>query len=227
MADIKKAKIGDQIYDVIPLEEFNRNAQFYKTVPTAIEGGDGYLYPVRSNPNDIRPGFFDDQTMQFFTPPVGRDCTTYSSRNLIDFSQAGSIKEIIETQEKLSDAERQILTTVDNVFIPPRLPEETPEMGAIKEAITAKAIDIDKYEYRFGSNYNNDKRILKKDRITFDKLRSTCKALDMRATLIIEDQNPDVPNPIGKRVEVCITDGFDSDNDVEIKDDDQVNEEEE
>lgn len=221
MADIKKAKLGEQIYDVVTVEEFNRNAEFYKTVPTAIDGKDGYLYPVRSNSNDNRPGFIDDQTMQFFNPPIGRDCVTYSARNLIDFSQAGSIKEIIETQERLSDAERQILTTVDNVFIPPHLPEETPEMGAIKDAIISKSIDIDKYEYRFGSNYNNDKRILKKDRITFDKLRSTCKALDMRASLIIEDQNPDVPNPIGKIIQVCITDGFDNNNqdEVEIKED--------
>ena len=47
---------------------------------------------------------------------------------------------------------------------------------------------------------NYDKRLLKKRNITFGKLRSICKALDMKATITFEDANPNVPNPIGKTI---------------------------
>lgn len=208
---IKKAKIGDSIYDVISLEEYNSNKEFYKNNTVAIEGGDGYLYPIRSNPNDMRPGFSDEGCMQFFNLPRGHECPIYSDRNLIDFSRASSIKDVIEAQTRLANAERAILTTIDNEFIPPANPDDTPEMSLLKQAITSKHIDLDKYESRFGANYNNDKRLIKKNSITFGKLRNICKALDIRATLTMEDNNPDVPNPMGNRIDICLTDGFDPD----------------
>lgn len=210
---LKKAKILDTIYEVASVEEYNSNPAFYSSSPTAICPGDGYLYPVRSNPNDMRPGFIDEGAMQFFNPPVGRDCVIYSDRNIIDFSKASSIKDIIESQTKLANAERAILTTIDNEFIPPVNEDDTPEMSLLKQAITAKHIDLDKYESRFGSNYNNDKRLIKKSSITFGKLRNICNALDIRGTLIMEDKNPDVPNPMGTRFEICLTDGFEQEED--------------
>ena len=210
---VRKAKIGDCIYDVISLDEYNSNPEFYRSGPVAIDGGDGYLYPVRTNPMDMRPGFSDEKIMQFFNPPKGHECPIYSDRNIIDFSKASSIKDDIEAQTRLAKAERAILTTIDSVFVPPTNPDDTPEMGLLKEAITAKRIDLDKYEARFGANFNNDKRLIKKNSITFGKLRNICKALDIRATLTMEDTNPDVPNPMGRKVEVCLTEGFDNGND--------------
>lgn len=210
---VRKAKIGDSIYDVITLEEYNANPDFYRSAPAAIDRGDGYLYPIRSSSTDMRPGFSDDVVMQYFNPPRGRECPVYSSANIIDFSKASSIKDVIEAQAKLANAERAILTTIDSVFVPPTNPDDTPEMGLLKQAITEKHIDLDKYESRFGANFNNDKRLIKKSNITFGKLRNICKALDIKATLSMEDKNPDVPNPMGKKIEICLTDGFDTDDD--------------
>lgn len=207
---VKKAKLGETIYDVVSVDEYNSNKEFYRTGPIAVEGGDGYLYPLRSNSNDMRPGFFDEGPMQFFNPPRGQDCCIYSDRNIIDFSKASSIKDIIETQSKLADAEREILTTIDNLFVPPTSSDDTPEMSLLKQAITDKHIDIDKYEQRFGANFNNDKRLIKKNSITFGKLRNICNALDIRATLTLEDRYGDVPNPMGTRIDICLTDGFDN-----------------
>ena len=102
--------------------------------------------------------------------------------------------------------ERTILTTIDNVFAPEIYNNDTPEMKAMKQAILDKHIDLDKYEPRFGPNYNNDKRLLKKSSITFGKLRSICDALDMKVTMTIEDSSPDVPNPIGRSITVDLTD---------------------
>ena len=212
---VRKAKIGETIFDVVTLNEFNSNREFYRSPTVAVEGGDGYLYPYRSNPNDMRPGFFDEQTMQFFNPPMGMDCHIYSDRNIIDFSKASSIKDVIEAQNKLANAEREILTTIDSLFVPPTSPEDTPEMGLLKQAITDKHIDIDKYESRFGSNFNNDKRLIKKNSITFGKLRNICNALDIRATLTLEDKAGDIPNPMGSRIEVCLTEGFDPEGEEE------------
>ena len=207
---VKKAKIGDTIFDVVSVDEYNSNPEFYRSGPVAVSGGDGYLYPLRTNSNDMRPGFFDEGPMQFFNPPRGHECPVYSERNIIDFSRASSIKDIIAAQDKLADAEREILTTIDNLFIPPVNDDDTPEMGLLKQAITDKKIDIDKYESRFGQNFNNDKRLIKKSSITFGKLRNICNALDIRATLTLEDRSGDVPNPMGTRINVCLTDGFDN-----------------
>ena len=122
---VRKAKIGDSIYDVISIEEYYKNPSLYRDCPTAIEGGDGFIYPIRNSSMDQRPGFFDAGPMQFFNPPMGRDCVIYSDRNMIDFSKASSIKDVIESQAKLASAEREILTTIDNVFIPVTTPEDT------------------------------------------------------------------------------------------------------
>lgn len=214
---IKKAKINDTIYDVITEKEFESNPEFYKTSPVAIDGDDGYLYPIRTNPTDSRPGFVDATAMHFFNIPRGIDCPIYSDMNLIDFSKASSIKDVIESQARLANAERSILTTIDNVFTPPENPDDTPEMSLLKQAIRDKHIDLDKYESRFGANYNNDKRLIKKSNITFGKLRNICKALDIRATLTMEDANPDVPNPMGRKIDICLTDGFDNSEEEESK----------
>lgn len=212
---VRKAKIGDSIYDVISIEEYDKNPSLYRDCPTAIEGGDGFIYPIRNSSMDQRPGFFDAGPMQFFNPPMGRDCVIYSDRNMIDFSKASSIKDVIESQAKLASAEREILTTIDNVFIPVTTPEDTPEMSLLKQAITDKHIDLDKYEQRFGQNFNNDKRLIKKSSITFGKLRNICNALDIKATLTLEDKDDKVPNPMKTKINVCLTDGFNSDEESE------------
>ena len=38
-----------------------------------------------------------------------------------------------------------------------------------------------------------------------------CEALDIKATLILEDKSPDVPNPIGRTIKVDLTGGIPGD----------------
>ena len=211
--EFAKAKIYDTIYDVISYDEYMRNPEFYQENAVAIRGDDGYLYPIRTNPNDTRPGFIDLGPMVCFNPPGPGDGRYYSDRNIIDFSHAGCLREIIEAQNALASAERTILTTVDNLFVPPVNPNDYPEMLLLKEAITKKHIDLSKYEPRFGPNFNNDKRLVRKTSITFDKLKRFCRALDIKASLIMEDAGPDVPNPIGEKLEICITNDTDFESD--------------
>jgi hypothetical protein len=130
----------------------------------------------------------------------------YDSSNIIDFSQASSIKDVIRAQDKLASTEKAILSTVDNEFIPIVSEHDRPEMKLLKEAIASKHVDLDKYESRFGSNYNNDKRLLKKSSITFGKMVGMCNALDIKVTLVMEDRSGDVANPMGEKLSACITD---------------------
>lgn len=198
-----KAKIGEIIYDVITIEEYYANPDLYGSY-TAIDGRDGFIYPIR-NKTDYRPGFYPTGGIDFFKPPVGSESIMYNHQNIINFSEASNLREIIQAQQKLASAERSILTTIDNVFTPEIGENDTPEMQALKQAILDKHIDLDKYEPRFGPNYNNDKRLLKKPNITYGKFRDMCNALDIKATLTLEDAAPDVPNPIGRSITVELT----------------------
>ena len=200
---LQKANIGGFMYDVISLDEYYKNPELYNQY-TAIMYGDGYVYPIR-NRNDYRPGFYVTGGFDFFKHPVGEESAIYSQQNVIDFHNPTNYKELIQAQQKLASAERSILTTIDNVFTPEIDDNDTPEMKAIKQAILDKHIDLDKYEPRFGPNYNNDKRLLKKGSITFGKLRSICDALDIKATITFEDANADVPNPIGRVITTELT----------------------
>lgn len=202
---LEKAKIGDAIYDVIGIDEFYRSPEAYGSY-TAIRGGDGYVYPIRTK-TDNRPGFYPTGGLDFFKPPAFSESNTYSEQNIIDFKDATTLREVIQTQQRLMSAERSILTTIDNVFAPEIGENDTPEMKALKQAIIDKHIDLDKYEPRFGPNYNNDKRLLKKGNITFGKMRTIADALDMQITLTIEDADPNAPNPIGRVISTKLTGG--------------------
>ena len=200
---LEKAKIGEAIYGLIDIDECYREPEMYKN-QTDIKGGDGFIQPIRSK-TDNRPGFYPTGGFDFFKTPIGQECQVYTQQNVINFHDATTLREVIQTQQKLMNEERSILTTIDNVFAPDISENDTPEMKAIKQAIIDKHIDLDKYESRFGPNYNNDKRLLKKNSITFGKLRSICDALDIKASITIEDAAPDVPNPIGRVISADLT----------------------
>lgn len=213
MAEIKKAKINDKLFDVVSISEYNKNPDMYISDSTAIEN-DGLLYPIKKTMDNGKPGMFHTDPANFFISPSEEERSLYSSDNIIDFN-GESIKDIIIAQTKLKSAERTILTSIDNLFIPHIDQDDEPEMKALKEAIICKNIDIDKYANRFGKNFPNDKRILKKDSITMTKLKSVMEALDMKGTIIIEDKDPNVPNPIGKKIIAELTLRGDEDNESE------------
>jgi len=121
------------------------------------------------------------------------------------YSSAKNLRGIIEAQDKLNKAERSILITIDNLTIPEICDNDTPFMKAIKTAIIRKRIDLDKYSHRFGDNFANDKRLLKKDDMTQQKGITYANCLDFDMYMIIKDTNPNVPNPIGEPIVVKLT----------------------
>ena len=97
------------------------------------------------------------------------------------------------------------MTSPDNITVPNISSLDSPEMRGLKEAIIAKHIDFDKYSDRFGSNFANDKRILKTNSITQKMLKRILRNIDVKATLILEDTSPNVANTMGKKIEIDIT----------------------
>lgn len=202
---MRKMKIRDALYDVVTYVDFCKNRPAYLRYPdsVAVMPGDGFVYPLRNPASDIRPGLYlCGMNMDWFKPPIyQRDISEYAQTNIIDFSEAKTLRDVIATQDRLNKEERSILTTINSLTVPSINDTDEPAMIALKEAIIAKHIDLDSYDYRFGeSNFPNDKRLLKKDSISLKKLVAYCNALDIRATLTLTDANSDVPNPMGKSI---------------------------
>ena len=208
--DMVKIDLCGRLYDAIPLEEYYGNRDAYTANQTAIVI-DGHALPV-VNANDINskigicvtPGrIFSKVNL----PKTDEELQEYGMDKAINLSNSKDIKELLEKQEAVRNIEYEMLTTVDNITIPRIGADDTPAAKAIKDAVLAKHIDLDKYEARFGSNYPNYKRLLLKDRISIGMLTIMCDALDIRATLTLTDKNPDVPNPINRTIQVELTGG--------------------
>ena len=223
---MRKMKIRDSLYDVITYPDFTRGRDVYMKYweSVAIIGDDGYVYPIRNPQYDNRPGLYPlGLGMDWFKGPMSTyEMREYSTANIIDFNDAKSFRDVIEMQNRLNQEERSILTTINQLTIPTIQDNDEPAMVALKEAIIAKHIDLDSYDYRFGeSNFPNDKRLLKKESISLKKLIAYCNALDINATLTLSDLNPDVPNPMGKDIVYSLNHDYDHETSMEEGEDEQ------
>ena len=215
MINFKRKTINGKMYNVVDMKNYMKNNDIYDRSQTAVEvsiNGNNYVLPFR-NKTDNRPGIYDDGSIEFFCVPGGnkKDMKEYSSDDMLDFSKCSTIAEIMEKQEILRDEEKEILANPDNIFVPTISEKDSPAMRGLKQAVIEKHIDIDKYQDRFGKeNFPNDKRKFKDNDITMFMMNRMNKALDIKATLILEDKNPNVPNPIGKKIAIDLT-GYDED----------------
>ena len=128
----------------------------------------------------------------------------YSSDNIIDFN-SNSMKDIITKSEILKEQEKEIRVSADNNYEYVYDKDDDPDISLLKEALAAKKCDIDKYEDKFDGNYANDKRILNGHCITSKKLKKFAEAFDLKVTMIIEDRNPDIANPMNRVISRVIT----------------------
>lgn len=212
--DLKNATLDGKLVDIISEDEYIQKWRLYSENPsmqstTAVEvtGPDGvdYVLPFRGK-TDERPGIYADGCIYFLKYPEDQN-SSYVKDNLdiIDFADVKNVKDFLEKNAQIREMETNVLTDIDSVFTPPITPQDTPEMKAFKEAIASKHMDINKYAPRFGDNFLNDKRILKTNSITMNKLVSMCKKLDIEAELTLRNSNPDVANPMSKEITVILT----------------------
>lgn len=205
----KKMRIGDRIYDVTSLEDYTKNKDAYIAQYTAIhDPGTNLVLPIK-NRYDNGPGIVVGSGVSYIEEPENKE--EYQDGAIIDFDNSRSIHDMMEKQRVVRSLERDILTSPDNIFTPKIFDDDSAEMKALKNAVLDKHIDLDKYEPRFGSNYNNDKRLFNKNTISLSMLKRVCEALDIEATLTLSDKSVDVPNPIGRTIEVKLTGGIPGD----------------
>lgn len=201
----KEVLIDGRLYEVVPVSDYIGNEDGYLQGYTAIDDGMGHVYPVVPA-TSTEPGVrYRRKAPVFFANIPDGSESNYSMDNVIDYSKATNIKEFIETQDMVKELEKDILTSPDSIYVPPSDPNDSPAMKALKEAVIDKKIDLNKYEPRFGANYNNDKRIFNKQNISLPMLVRMCNALDIKATLTLEDQVGDIANPINDVISVEIT----------------------
>lgn len=207
---MKKAKIGRRILDVIDESEFIRRSSLNPDIvaslaeDTAIEK-DGHVYPVTKQYSKDVTGVTDlGKVLLYSLAEQDKDADEYKVDNVIDFENVKSLQESISKQNQLMSAERTILVSPENIFTPVIKEEDTPEMKLLKQAICLKGIDLDNYKQRFGSDYNNDRRLFEQNSITFFKLKRLAEIMDMNVSLSLEDK-PGAPNPIGEKLTIQIT----------------------
>ena len=208
MDGMKKFAINSKLCNVVPLEEYCDNRELYPSGTTIIEftkpDGSSMLLPIIAS-YEKSYGIKVGQVFSYFNEPTEADKEIYDPEKVIDFSKVENIKELIEAQDAVRDLEREMLTTPDDICSPIIGDNDEPAMVALKTAVLQKHIDLDKYEQRFGVNYNNDKRNLNKERISLQMLNRMCNNLDIKATLTLEDASSEVPNPMVTPVVVELT----------------------
>ena len=214
----KTTILDGKLMDIISSEEYNAKKKIIEdnqTIAnsTALEihkydTNENYVLPLRGRLDD-RPGVYDEGAVRFIRFPSEENKDEYlrDKLDIVDYTNTNDIKEFLKKNNQVRDMETITLTDIDNVFKPPMLTDDTPEMRAFKMAVDAKHCDINKYAPRFGDNFLNDKRILKTSNITMNKLISISKNLDIEVELKLRDARPDVANPMGKEISVILTRG--------------------
>jgi len=196
MIKINKAKANNTIFNVITANDYFKNSELHEDDIAIIDGNT--FYPKRNSNDRIenKPGFYDyGPFIQFIDPITDKDKQELNTNNIIDFN-GSDIKSIIESSNKLKDMEKLILTSDGDITRPLISDHDTPEMKLLKEAIISKNIDIRNYKSRFGSNFDNDKKLLYDDHISMYKLKQICNNLDIAVSIVLENKNSDVVNPM-------------------------------
>lgn len=207
---MKKAKVENRMLAVASYDEYTKHPELYANTSTGVEfehDGKNYVLPHRnSSYTPDRPGVYDCGVINRFVLPTEENEEDYTGQ-VIDLSDVDNIGELTKKMDLLKDMEREILTSPDSIFTPIITDKDSPIMRGLKEAVIAKNIDLDKYADRFGDNFPNDKRQFKRDDMTLFMFNRMCQNLDIKAQLIIEDSECNVPNPIGRKIVIDLVGG--------------------
>lgn len=208
--NMNSASIHGDMYHVMTMEGYKTyidTADKYTAIDIA-----GYILPVVSEVDkSIGISVSKNDMIAIARLPEKSDKYyidyTVDNPQYVRFDKVDKIQEYLTTHECYNDIEHNTLTNLDNVFAPTVGQTDAPAMKALKEAVIKKNIDIDKYEQRFGSNFNNDKRLFNKNNISLPMLVRLCDGLDIKAELSLSDQGEDVPNPMNVIIKTELTGG--------------------
>lgn len=207
---VTKAPINGQTFDIVDYDEYRANFDAYYgrndvAIPVDYRGRQMML-PLRGKYNgSTTPGVYNAGCIDFVVTPEEGFAEKYipDPSTIICMSNTDDIRQLIIKEDSVKKLDEPYITTPDNITTFPISPNDQPEMVALKTALNAKRIDLDKYAGRFGDNYPNDKRQLKSRGATLNIVKRYCHNCDMEALLILRDAGPNVPNPMN--TEVCIS----------------------
>lgn len=127
-------------------------------------------------------------------PDGNYDIDKYS---VIDFNNISSMVEMYEKNNQLNTIIKETLIPdkEDDIYYHEIQNNESNLMKALQMFLNSKQINPLRYSSRF-ANYPNTIRILNKDRISIDKFMEFINNMDAKATIIIDNKDSDVANPI-------------------------------
>ena len=196
----------NKLYNLVSMEDYNNNPELYNPHNTAILIND-MVYPIKGQSESGVGIYYQPGNMcSYFVKPENPDDYSINNPNnrVMDFNSIDSIEQFMEQDRILKDIEEDVLLTNENIFHLKVNPNDQPQMKALKDAINLKNVDKKNYERRF-PQFNNDFRLLKGNKITLNKLISTCNAFDINVELILSDK-PGAPNPMGTTIVATLTD---------------------
>ncbi|MBR6289159.1 MAG: hypothetical protein IKR19_07490 [Acholeplasmatales bacterium] len=220
---VEKASVEGKVYDVLDYNEyaehFENNKERSDIAIKEEYNGQTLVLPYRGKypaGGPISPGIYRAGSVDFIKRPDREYIHNFIPNKIVSMSNMSDIRDILKEAEEARKLDEPYLTSPDNITTIKIGEDDQPEMRALKMAINAKHIDLDKYAGRFGANFPNDKRQLKGNNITLNIIKRYCENCDMEAILTLKDSRADVPNPIGKEITVSLTDVVPSDdNDAE------------
>lgn len=243
--NLKRVSISGKNLEVYDLKTFDENRSYLSedgraAVEFKLDNGNTCVLPIRPegfseslNLDKCKPGYYPGEVFDFLKKPSTEDemelyCPPEES--MVDFSNINSMKDLIKSIETSNELSNKALEGSDNATIPVIKDTNSPTMIALKTAIAAKQINLDKYAERFGNNFPNDKRKLNDDDVTLFILQRYCERLDLNLDIVISDRKDiKAPNPMNKEIRANIVPGssemiitnFGSSNDYEVEDEEE------
>lgn len=213
--EVTKTSINGQILDVITREEYFKNPELYFNSSYGMKVNaynEELVLPIKGQYNDncTMPGIYNIGFGTVDIVPEQALAEKYKPESYLNFKNTDDIKELIKAGDAVKKLDEAFITSPDNITNIPIRDTDQPEMRALKMALNAKNIDIDRYAGRFGINFPNDKRQLKNGSATLKIIKRFCDNCDMEAVLTFKDKSPDVPNPMNTEISVSLSD-FDYD----------------
>jgi hypothetical protein len=194
------------------------------------ENGEKVVLPIRVGYKSMeKPGVYpmtdkDGHNYAFLCHPTTEaEKKEYipDKEHLVDFKDAEGIQQLMSMTDTLNKSINQYLETdinSGNIYRAKIGEFDSPEMRGLKQALSAKNMEIDKYGEKFGANWANDKRKLNDNNITMFLLKRMGNNFDIDIDIVFRDHSPDVPNPMGKTITVNLVPGI-KDEVIETKED--------
>ena len=193
---INQAYVNGVRVDVVSPSEYFYNQELYDPKTTCIMMENlNYILPVRTSNVDLNvpgfyvtPGVYGPGASPFIpiVPPTKNEMETYSTKNIVDFSNVSSMSEYLAANAELVEQERKAFLSDQPDDVVRLIIDEvsdTPLMILCKSVINSKYVTSKFLENRMGNNYNNNMRLLKnKNDISYNKAVEILNCIDVKIT---------------------------------------------